>query len=215
MKIDVKGVIIPNEDAWIYDWFEIENVCPAKVEKGLEEAAGEDVDIYINSGGGDVFAGSEIYSAIREYEGNVMIHVVGFCASAASVVAMAGPSDMSPTAQLMVHNVSMCQCGDYHDHDKASEILQTANRAVAAAYVEKSGMDMKDALKMMDRETWLTAEEAVELGLIDEIAQPKQANARLVASFSSMVLPAKVLNEYKERKIELQRELDDLKNMEV
>ena len=143
------------------------------------------------------------------------IHVVGFCASAASVVAMAGYSDMSPTAQLMVHNVSMWESGDYHVHDKASEILQTANRAIASAYVEKSGMSMDEALKMMDKETWLTAEEAVDLGLINEIAQTKQANARLVASFGSMVLPAKLLDEYRSRKIELQKQIDSLKNMEV
>lgn len=213
MKIDVKGVIVSNDDGWIYDWFEIDNTTPLKIEKALEEAAGSDVDIYINSGGGDVFAGSEIYSAIREYEGNVAIHIVGFCASAASVIAMAGYSEMSPTAQMMVHNVSMWETGDYHAHDKASEILQTANRSVAAAYVEKTGMALEEALKLMDRETWLTAEEAHELGLIDEIAQQK--NVRLVASFGSMVLPARVLDEYRERKIELQKQLDSLKNMEV
>lgn len=213
MKIDVKGVITSNDDGWIYDWFEIDNTTPLKIEKALEEAAGSDVDIYINSGGGDVFAGSEIYSAIREYEGNVAIHIVGFCASAASVIAMAGYSEMSPTAQMMVHNVSMWEAGDYHAHDKASEILQTANRSVAAAYVEKTGMALDEALKLMDRETWLTAEEAHELGLIDEIAQQK--NVRLVASFGSMVLPARVLDEYRERKIELQKQLDSLKNMEV
>lgn len=214
MKIDVKGSIVPNDDAWIYDLFGISHVSPAEVIKKLEEADGESVDIYINSGGGDVFAGSEIYSAIREYEGDVTIHVVGFCASAASVIAMAGYSEMSPTAQLMVHNVSMWEGGDYHVHDKASEILQTANRAIAAAYVDKSGMSMAEALDMMDKETWLTAEEAVDLGLINEIAQEKQGNARLVASFGS-VLPAKVLDEYRARKIELQQQIDSLKNMEV
>ena len=121
---------------------------------------------------------------------------------------------MSPTAQLMVHNVSMWEGGDYHVHDKASEILQTANRAIAAAYVDKSGMSMEEALDMMDRETWLTAEEAVDLGLINVVAQEKQGNARLVASFGS-VLPAKVLDEYRARKIELQQQMDSLKNMEV
>ena len=216
MKIDVKGTIVSNDDAWIYDWFGIQNTSPALVEEALAEANGDDVDVDINSGGGDVFAGSEIYSALRAYEGNVKIHVVGFCASAASVIAMAGHSDMSPTAQMMVHNVSMTDSGDYHAHDKASEILRTANKSIAAAYVEKSGMELQEAVDLMDRETWLTAYDAVKYGLIDEIATPKQTNAmQLVASVGATILPAKILNEYRSRKLELQQQLDTLRNMEV
>ena len=217
MKINVKGTIVSNDDAWIYELFDIQHTNPSAVLDALAEADGEDIDVDINSGGGDVFAGSEIYSALRAYHGKVNIHVVGFCASAASVIAMAGYSDISPTAQMMVHNVSMWESGDYHAHDKASEILQTANRSIAAAYVEKSGMEEKEALKLMDRETWLTAQEAVDYGLIDKIAEPNQTNAtlQLVASYGAMILPAKILNEYRTRKIELQNKLDELKNMEV
>ena len=217
MKINVKGTIVSNDDAWIYELFDIQHTNPSAIHEALEEANGEDVDVDINSGGGNVFAGSEIYSALRAYPGNVKIHVVGLCASAASVIAMAGYSDMSPTAQMMVHNVSMWESGDYHAHDKASEILQTANRAIAAAYVTKSGMDEKEALKLMDKETWLTAQDAVDYGLIDEIAETNQTNAtlQLVASYGATILPAKILNEYRNRKIELQNRLNELKNMEV
>lgn len=214
MKIGIKGTIVSDNDAWIYEWFDIQHTNPSAVNDALIEADGEDVDVDINSGGGDVFAGSEIYSALRGYKGKVNIHVVGFCASAASVIAMAGHSDISPTAQLMVHNVSMTDSGDYHVHDKASEILQTANRAVAAAYVEKTGMEEKEALKLMDRETWLTAQEAVDYGLIDEIAESKQS-LQLVAAIGATILPTKILDEYRNRKIELQNQLDRLKNMEV
>lgn len=76
MKIDIKGAIVPNDDAWIYDWFGETYTSPKNVSAALEEANGEDVDIEINSGGGDVFAGSEIYAAIRAYPGTVNIHVV-------------------------------------------------------------------------------------------------------------------------------------------
>lgn len=217
MKIGIKGTIVSDSDAWIYEWFDIQHTNPAAIADALEAAGGEDIDVDINSGGGDVFAGSEIYSALRSYEGRVNIHVVGFCASAASVIAMAGHSDIAPTAQLMVHNVSMTDSGDYHVHDKASEILQTANRAVAAAYIDKSGMTEEDALAMMDKETWLTAAEAVERGLIDEIMESKQQtnDIQLVAALGATILPVKILNEYRNRKIELQQKLDNLKNMEV
>ena len=82
MKVNVKGTIIPNDDQWIYDLFDIDATSPAKVSKGITAAAekGEPLEIYINSGGGDIFAASEIYSAIREYSGDVKIHVVGLAA---------------------------------------------------------------------------------------------------------------------------------------
>ena len=152
MKVNVKGTIIPNDDQWIYDLFDIDATSPAKVSKGITAAAekGEPLEIYINSGGGDIFAASEIYSAIREYSGDVKIHVVGLAASAASVIACAGRSDISPTAQIMVHNVSSVASGDYHDMDKMSENLQKANETIANAYITKSGMTKEKALEIMD-----------------------------------------------------------------
>ena len=75
MRIDVKGTIVPNDDQWIYDLFEIEATSPKIVNDAIANANGDRLDVYINSGGGDVFSGSEIYSALREYSGTVKIHV--------------------------------------------------------------------------------------------------------------------------------------------
>ena len=76
---------------------------------------------------------------------------------------------MSPTAQMMVHNVWTCQSGDYRDMDSASESLKKANRSIANAYCVKSGMAMAAALKMMDDTTWMTAQDAKALGLVDKV----------------------------------------------
>lgn len=213
MKINVKGAIISDDIAWIYDWFGEDYVSPKKVRDAIAEAAdGEDLDIDINSGGGDVFAGSDIYAALREYPGNVNIHVTGIAASAASVIACAGHSDIVPTAQVMIHNVSTYSSGDYHDMDKSSEMLKQANRAIAAAYTTKSSkLSEKDALALMDSETWLTAQDAVEWGLIDEISESRNANAntekdedlRMVAAAFSGLLPASVVDKMQARKQEL------------
>lgn len=204
MRIDVQGVIVPNDDAWIYDWFDMDHTAPRDVGKAIEQAkaANEQLDVYINSGGGDVFSGSEIYAALRAYNGAVRIHVTGIAASAASVIAMAGESDIAPTAQIMVHNVSTTTSGDYRDMEKSSEILQQANRAMAAAYVDKTGMPETDALDMMDAETWLTAAEAVAYGLIDEIAENQNDTARMVASVGDM-LPTSVITKMKHEQQEL------------
>lgn len=213
MKVNVKGTIIPNDDQWIYDLFDIDATSPAKVSKGITAAAekGEPLEIYINSGGGDIFAASEIYSAIREYSGDVKIHVVGL---AASVIACAGRSDISPTAQIMVHNVSSVASGDYHDMDKMSENLQKANETIANAYITKSGMTKEKALEIMDKETWLTADEAVELGLIDEVAGSKNVKSQLVAAYCD-IIPQNVIEKMKaeraDKKITAQARLDKLK----
>lgn len=192
MRIDVKGTIVPNDDKWIYEWFEYDATCPNDVNKVIDQANGEPLDVYINSGGGDIFAGSEIYSALRSYKGEVSIHVVGFAASAASVIACAGKSDIAPTAMVMVHNVSGRAQGDYHVMDKSSDVLHTANKSIAAAYMAKTGMSEKEALAMMDQETWLTAQQAVDKGLIDKIAENQ--NLKLVAAYQTPLIPQSVID---------------------
>lgn len=207
MKIEIKGVIVPDDDAWIYDLFDMDSTSPAAVQSAIDAANGDDLDVDINSGGGDVFSGSAIYAKLRSYTGNVRIHVTGLAASAASVIAMAGHSDIAPTAQIMVHNVSTYADGDYHDMQKARDMLKQANRSIAAAYAAKSGMSEHDALDLMDAESWLTAQDAVDYGLIDEIAENHNANTvsaddepvRFAASASGM-LPHSVIAKMQARR---------------
>jgi len=191
MRIDIKGTIISSDDKWIYDWFDMESTCPKDVNLALEKANGQAIDVYINSGGGDIFAGGEIYTALKDYKGNLKIHVVGLAASAASVIAMAGESEISPTAMLMVHNVSSVTGGDYHAMDKMSEVLQQANKSMASSYMGKSGMSEKEALAMMEKETWLTAQQAVDKKLIDNVMFE---TTQLVASYNSGILPKSVID---------------------
>ncbi len=187
MRIDVKGTIVSNNDAPVYNWYKIENTCPGDVQKAIDSAGGAPVDVYIDSGGGDIFAGSDIYSTLREYRGTVKIHVTGLAASAASVIACAGESEISPTAMVMVHNVSTVAAGDYRDMDKTCETLKECNKAIAAAYCEKTGMSEAEALTLMDNETWLPAKKAVEIGLIDKISE--QSNVRIAASVTNLLPP--------------------------
>lgn len=166
MRLDIRGIIVPNDDKFAYDFLGIESTCPKEVHDLTAQARGEPLDIHINSGGGDLIAGLDMYAELRQYRGDVNIHI-SYAASAAGIVACAGKSDMVAPGLFMVHNVSAGFAGDYHDMDKGSEILRKANEAVAAAYVEKSGMTYEAALEMMDTETWLTANEAVAHGLVD------------------------------------------------
>lgn len=187
-RINVYGVIIPNSYKWFYDWFDEDSTCPKDVTNDLNEANGEEVEVYINSPGGVIQAGSEIYTALREYQGEVKIKVVGQACSAASIIAMAGHCEMSPTALMMVHCVSSGARGNHSDMEKMAEILRTADDALSNAYVAKTNMSKEEVLAMMEEETWLTAEQAKEKGLIDGIMFEEKESLQLTAS--SFELPS-------------------------
>ena len=193
MKVKIKGPIVGNSDAWIYEYFGIEATSPSMVDKAIEKANGEGLEVEINSGGGSVFAGSEIYTALKSYKGNVTVKIVGLAASAASVIAMAGNKVMmSPTAQMMIHNVSSCAAGDYREMEHTAEILKNANDTIANAYRIKTGKTQEELLALMDKETWMTAQKAKELGFIDEVMFE---DIQFAASTSySGLLPPEVIN---------------------
>lgn len=175
-KIKIKGYIIPNDYKWIYDFFEVDSTCPADVEKALNEANGEDVEVDINSPGGDMYSGSEIYTLLMGYSGKVVTNGVGVVASAASLPLVAGrPARISPTAQLMIHNVMSEPLGDYRVHEHEAKVLKGHNVSVANAYRLKTGLSEEKLLELMDAGgsanmgTYLNAQQALELGFVDEI----------------------------------------------
>lgn len=182
MRINVYGVIIPNDYAWYFKWFEEDYTCPRDVNKALAEANGEGVEVYINSPGGIIEAGTEIYTALREYQGDVKVKIVGQACSAASIIAMAGYCEMSPTALMMVHCVSTRASGNHTDMEHTAEVLRTADDALSNAYMAKSGMSKEEALEMMEKETWLTAHQAKERGLVDAIMFEESEPLKLTAS---------------------------------
>lgn len=202
-KVNIKGTIVSNDEKWIYDWFDIESTCPKDVEKALAQDS-RDIVIEINSPGGDVFAGSEIYSILRAENRKKVCNIVGVAASAASVIAMACESYMSPTATMMIHNVSACCGGDYNAMNHMSEVLQKANKAVASDYTDKTGKSEEEILSLMNKETWFTAKEAKEHGLINGIMF-EDTNVQLVATFGN-IIPREIINKMQEDKMKEQRE---------
>lgn len=204
-KINIKGPIINNAQQWIYDYFEIEATSPGKVNKILDSIAGkEDLEVEINSCGGDISAASEIYTAIRSYsKGNKKANIVGSAYSAGSVIAMACECYMSPTAMMMIHKVSSAASGNSDDMEKMSQTLQVADQTVANAYIAKSGMSMKDALKMMAQETWLTAQQAKEKGLIDGVMFENSQSSSVSSFFNSFngLIPQEVIDKMQAKKV--------------
>ena len=180
--ISIKGDIIPNDYKKYYDFFEWDGTCPRDVADALEAAAEDEaVDVYINSPGGVVQAGQEIYTALRANP-NVNIHVVGEACSAASFIAMAGKSDITPVGLMMVHCAATVADGNHNDFEQAAEMLRTVDSAIAQAYADKSGMTVEDAVRLMENETWLNAKQCVEYGLIDSIMTEADAPVQQIAA---------------------------------
>lgn len=182
---------------WIYDWFEIDATSPKKVEAQIADANGEDLEVIINSRGGDVWAGAEIYTTIMEYHGNVIVKIPAFAGSAASIIAMAGKVvKISPPAQIMIHNVLGSIQGDYRDMQHEADVLKNYNTSIANAYMLKTKMSQEDLLKLMDSETWMNAQQAKELGFADEIMFDDEF--QLVASdVNSQMIPPQVISKFR------------------
>lgn len=199
--IEIKGIIVPNDEKMIYEMFGYEVTTPDDVNEQLENAQnGEKLEVIINSPGGDVFSGSEIYTRIMDHNGSATTKIVGMAASAASVVGMAGGvTKMSPTAQMMIHNVSSTASGDYRTMDKTSDILKKANNTIVNAYILKSGMDRQALLDLMDEETWLSPQEAKDYGFVDEIMFDTGNKLAAVAGINgNILLPDEVVNKIRD-----------------
>lgn len=214
--INVKGTVVSDDDAWIYNWFGIEAVSPSAISAALAEADGDDVVIRINSNGGDIFAGSEIYDLISSYEGNVLIRIVGMAASAASVIAMAAESEIAPTGLMMIHNVQSGAHGDYREMEHSAEVLREANRSIMSAYREKTGMSEDELLSLMDNETFMSADTAIEFGFVDKMSDyGKEAKApdtgvQLAAAMTGL-LPAATIRKFRAERAKAQAQLDLIK----
>ena len=133
-------------------------------------AGADDITVWINSPGGNVFAAAEIYTMLRDYPGSVTVKIDAIAASAASVIAMAGSKVlMSPVAMLMIHDPSTIAMGNTKDMEKAIATLNEVKESIINAYAAKSGLSHNRISKLMENETWMNAKKAVELGFADEI----------------------------------------------
>lgn len=188
MKISIRGPIVSSNQHRLYQFYGMEAASPKSVADALAKGNGERAEVEINSGGGEIFAASEIYTALRNYAGGVIVRIVGLAASAASIIAMAGESEMTPTGMMMIHNVQSSADGDYRQMEHTAGVLRDANHAIISAYVDKTGRPEAEISAMMDAETWITAERAVELGLVDRIMQPAGEQKQLAADFYSGML---------------------------
>jgi len=155
-----------------------------------------DIVLFLNSPGGDVFAASQIYTMLMEYKGNITVKIDGIAASAASVIAMAGTEVlMSPTSCMMIHNPLTIAFGDAEDMQKAIAMLGEVKESIINAYELKTNLSRAKISHLMDSETWMNANKAVELGFADGILYAGEASGDSFAfAFSARAAANAFLN---------------------
>ena len=149
-------------------WFD-DDVTPQLFKNELNSGSG-DITVWINSPGGDCVAAAQIYNMLMDYKGAVTVKIDGIAASAASVIAMAGTKVMmSPVSMLMIHNPITIAAGDKEEMEKAISMLDEVKESIMNAYEIKTGLSRAKLSHLMDAETWMNANKALELGFIDGI----------------------------------------------
>lgn len=166
----------------IGDNWEGTGVTSKRISAALRTIGARDLTVNVNSPGGDFFEGVAIYNLLREHKAKVTINVMGLAASAASVIAMAGDEIlMGEGSFLMIHNAWTVAIGNRHDLAQAAQTLEPFDTAMANLYAKRAGISQADAVALMDKETWIGAEQAVAdgfaTGLLDSAQVAKDTNA--------------------------------------
>ena len=177
-------------------WFD-DDVTPQAFKADLFAGEG-DITIWLNSPGGDCIAASQIYAMLMDYRGNVTVKIDGIAASAASVIAMAGTKVMmAPTALMMIHNPLTVAIGDSEEMQKAIAMLDEVKESIINAYEIKTGQSRAKISHLMDAETWLNANKAIELGFADGILEDEKKRIQpedVTYAFSRRAVTNSLLN---------------------
>jgi ATP-dependent Clp endopeptidase proteolytic subunit ClpP len=207
-KVKISGPIIGNNSKWIYDLFGMEAACPKDIEDVINSIDAKDPDkdleVFINSGGGSVTAGSEIYTLLMLHGQKASVDgiITGMAASAASVIGMGCKNlTITPTGQVMIHNASTWAGGDRNVMDDTANMLRSVDESIANAYMLKTGMSKDELLDLMNKTTWMNAQQAVKMKFVDKILfdESNQLVASAgIAEFKDGIIPEPVINKLRE-----------------
>lgn len=157
------------------DYWTGEGVTAKRIASALRSLGKGPVTVNVNSPGGDMFEGLAIYNMLREHDGEVTVKVMGLAASAASVIAMAGDTvQIARAGFFMVHNGWVIAVGNRLDLREIADWLEPFDAAMADIYAARTGDDLKSIQKLMDAESWIGGNAAVEQGFADELLPSDQ-----------------------------------------
>ena len=179
----------PDAEISIYDEIGAWGVTAKDFIGELRNVKAQSITLLINSPGGSLFDALAIYNALRQHEASVTVKAMGVAASAASLIAMAGDKIIMPeNTFMMIHNPINFAYGNAEDMREMADFLDKIGASLVATYVARTGLPEDEVKALLDAETWLNAEEAVEKGFADEM----EAALKVAASFDMDRLPENV-----------------------
>lgn len=184
------GTVVDSEGALFMEALEQDYISAKNIERILSEAGGEEVTFNLNSGGGSVNAGSEIYTMLSSYSGRVVINITSLSASIASVFMLgADEVNISHQAQIMIHQPHFRneETVDKLSLERSLNMLDSTEKSIAKVYMKKTGLSEDEILDMMFKETWLTSDQALELGFVDNIYNDTEESVEGVEDLVAMV----------------------------
>lgn len=221
-KMEIKNKTDSSVDLYFYgdicsstwDCWEDEDKCPQDVADFLKEIENnKDLNIYINSGGGSVFAGIAIYNQLKRHPAHKIVHVDGLAASISSVIALAGDRVIIPkNAQFMVHKPWSFSWGNANDLRKTADSLDSCEKSILNVYEENlnEGVDIETIKQFVNDETWFTGEEAGKYFNI-EVEEENEAVACASEYFKEYRnTPKKLFNKKKKSKIDNKKRKEEL-----
>jgi len=183
-KADKSGDLLLYGEISSVSWWGDE-VTPKEFKKDLDALGDIDIlNIYVNSPGGDVFAAQAMVSMLKRHSAEKNVYVDGLMASAATFFTGVGKVFMPSNAMMMIHNPSALVWGNATDMRKMADDLDKIRESMLAIYRDKTGMTDEEIIPLLDAETWMTADDAMEYGFIDEIEEEK----KVAASISNTIL---------------------------
>jgi len=196
---------------YIYDEIGYWGVMPEDFVKELNDSSANTVHIRFNSPGGSVFDGTAMYNAIKRHKSKTVSHIDGLAASIASVIALgADEVVMAENAFLMVHEPWSMIMGNADDMREEADLLDKVGGTIMNTYIKKTGMKESEIKDLVRSETWMTAEEALEMGFIDSIEEDLDDDKAKASLFDLNVFanaPAQLIGE---RETPTARELEKL-----
>jgi len=167
-------IIIYDEIGPWDDWGEISAKMVDKELKGLPSTVNQ-IDVRINSPGGDVFEGFTIYNRLKQHSANITIYVDGLAASIASIIAMAGDEIvMGEGALMMIHQPWTWARGNVQDLENTIDRLLDIEEQLVKVYQKRTGIDRSEIKSMLAAETWLDADQALEKGFVTELFESEE-----------------------------------------
>lgn len=192
MRVTLNGYVSADEDLFIYDWFGYPAFGPSTIRQALaDNPEGEELVLEVNSYGGSVWAGAEIYSVLKNAKTPTRAEIQSLAASAASYL-VAGCDEVwiSPVAEMMVHLPATVTDGDRNAHRNSIHILDSIEASILNVYeIKSAGKKSRDELaRMMHNETWLTAQDALDAGLVDGILYDTAIDPKTIVNAAGGVL---------------------------